>query len=180
MLRRKAMHFCEAWDILKKRKVPQTSQEFVDSKQRLRAALRNIKTIKEIGRKNGSRKYMITDLNKQRNEIKAEEESSLTSLTRNKIKTEEESATLPRRNKKKIQSVKLYDDQDSSSGFSFNEKYTEQKKKKMNPRKKRLPLKSARCYDLESGSGLSGAAGEGYCVNCAKPALSLVSIQCNS
>ncbi|GFR25810.1 hypothetical protein TNCT_162331, partial [Trichonephila clavata] len=49
------------WDILKKRCVPQTSQEFVDSKQRLRAALRNIKTITEISQKNGYRKYMITD-----------------------------------------------------------------------------------------------------------------------
>ncbi|GFY68560.1 hypothetical protein TNIN_79211 [Trichonephila inaurata madagascariensis] len=89
MLRRKVMPSCEAWDILKKRSVPQTSQEFVDSKQRLRAALRNIKAIEEVNRKDGCRKYMITDLYKQRKEMKAEE---FTSLTRNKSGDQESSS----------------------------------------------------------------------------------------
>ncbi|GFQ87985.1 hypothetical protein TNCT_373601 [Trichonephila clavata] len=69
------------WDILKKRCVPQTSQEFVDSKQRLRAALRNIKTITEISQKNGYRKYMITEESttlqrKERKKIQRSDSSS--------------------------------------------------------------------------------------------------------
>ncbi|XP_035206096.1 uncharacterized protein LOC118181132, partial [Stegodyphus dumicola] len=73
-----------AWDRLKNRPPPKTPADYVNSKQRLRAALRNMRTIEEVSATGGYRKYRIKDMqdieatrctpkeNKIKREIKSE------------------------------------------------------------------------------------------------------------
>nr|XP_042910997.1 origin recognition complex subunit 1 isoform X2 [Parasteatoda tepidariorum] len=51
-----------AWDKMKGRQAPLSHQDHVNSKQRLRAALRNIKNVKEVSCRDGYRKYSFADL----------------------------------------------------------------------------------------------------------------------
>ncbi|XP_054720910.1 muscle M-line assembly protein unc-89-like [Uloborus diversus] len=47
------------WDIFKGRRTPKTPLDFVDAKQRLRAAFRNLKTVEHVQMKKGYRGYRI-------------------------------------------------------------------------------------------------------------------------
>ncbi|GBN45749.1 hypothetical protein AVEN_8891-2, partial [Araneus ventricosus] len=120
-----------AWDQLKGRPVPQTHQEFVDSKQRLRAALRNLRTIEDVPSNDVYRRYRITDLLEIR--VKTERKEEIP-----EIKTEvKDIPVLPRRRgRRKVKVEKcMYTDDDSFESWTECIKPPRNPRRPVNPRK---------------------------------------------
>ncbi|GBN45813.1 hypothetical protein AVEN_67873-1, partial [Araneus ventricosus] len=120
-----------AWDQLKGRPVPQTHQEFVDSKQRLRAALRNLRTIEDVPSNDVYRRYRITDLLEIRVKTGRKEEIP-------EIKTEvKDIPVLPRRRgRRKVKVEKcMYTDDDSFESWTECIKPPRKPRRPVNPRR---------------------------------------------
>ncbi|GBN47946.1 hypothetical protein AVEN_247657-1, partial [Araneus ventricosus] len=120
-----------AWDQLKGRPVPRTHQEFVDSKQRLRAALRNLRTIEDVPSNDVYRRYRITDLLEIRVKTGRKEEIP-------EIKTEvKDIPVLPRRRgRRKVKVEKcMYTDDDSFESWTECIKPPRNPRRPVNPRK---------------------------------------------
>ncbi|XP_055952522.1 peptidyl-prolyl cis-trans isomerase 1-like isoform X2 [Argiope bruennichi] len=135
---------CFAWDTLKGRPIPRKHQEFVDSKQRLRAALRNLKNIEDLPSSGEYRRYQINDYQEQR---ETEKKVDLPCVP---IKVNDLPVLPKRKSSRKIKIEKcMYYEDSSSDSWTPGFKPSRKSKKQANHRRNTHLKETRECSETE-------------------------------
>ncbi|KAF8770540.1 hypothetical protein HNY73_018052 [Argiope bruennichi] len=135
---------CFAWDTLKGRPIPRKHQEFVDSKQRLRAALRNLKNIEDLPSSGEYRRYQINDYQEQR---ETEKKVDLPCVP---IKVNDLPVLPKRKSSRKIKIEKcMYYEDSSSDSWTPGFKPSRKSKKQANHRRNTHLKETRECCETE-------------------------------